>query len=116
MSKTAVNEVIQFLSILTLTGDLILIILALCLFLSFAFKNKINLSSKILDIFRNYGLGIALIAAAVATSGSLFFSEIAKFVPCKLCWYQRIFMYPQVILLLIANIKQDYNIKKYIFT
>ena len=42
--------------------------------------------------------GIAL----VATGGSLFFSEIEHFVPCKLCWFQRIAMYPLVLLALPA--------------
>lgn len=41
----------------------------------------------------------------VATLGSLFYSEIAGYTPCKLCWYQRILMYPQVIILGIAVLK-----------
>ena len=39
---------------------------------------------------------VALIVAVMAMCGSLYFSEILKFPPCVLCWYQRIFMYPQV--------------------
>jgi len=42
--------------------------------------------------------GIAL----VATGGSLFFSEVEHFFPCKLCWFQRIAMYPLVLLALPA--------------
>lgn len=38
----------------------------------------------------------------VATLGSLFFSDIMEFVPCTLCWYQRIAMYPLVIILLLG--------------
>jgi disulfide bond formation protein DsbB len=45
--------------------------------------------------------GIAL----VATGGSLFFSEIEHFVPCKLCWFQRIAMYPLVLLGLAAFLR-----------
>lgn len=45
------------------------------------------------------GLPIALLAATVATAGSLYYSEIAGFVPCRLCWIQRYFMYPLVPLL-----------------
>lgn len=37
----------------------------------------------------------------VATLGSLFYSEVAGYEACKLCWFQRIFMYPQVILLFV---------------
>lgn len=37
--------------------------------------------------------------ALLATVGSLYFSEIAGFLPCELCWYQRILMYPLVVIL-----------------
>ncbi len=43
----------------------------------------------------------------LATMGSLYFSEIRGYTPCELCWYQRIFMYPIVILLTAAIIKKD---------
>jgi disulfide bond formation protein DsbB len=49
----------------------------------------------------------ALIQAIIATSGSLYFSEIAHFPPCVLCWYQRIFMYPQVVILVVGILKKD---------
>lgn len=45
--------------------------------------------------------------AAIATAGSLYYSEIADFVPCRLCWFQRIAMYPLVGVLLIAAIRRD---------
>lgn len=59
------------------------------------------------------GLLLAFIISLIATSGSLFYSEVAGFVPCELCWFQRIFMYPQVILLGIALIKKEKNIIDY---
>ncbi|MBT4790669.1 MAG: disulfide bond formation protein B [Halobacteriovoraceae bacterium] len=40
--------------------------------------------------------------AAIATMGSLFFSEVMKFQPCVLCWYQRIAMYPLIVLFAIG--------------
>ncbi len=45
--------------------------------------------------------------AAVATAGSLFFSEVSQFIPCRLCWFQRIGMYPLAAILLIAAIRRD---------
>lgn len=48
------------------------------------------------------GAPLALVVAAVATSGSLWFSEVARFVPCTLCWWQRGLMYPLVPLLAAA--------------
>lgn len=46
--------------------------------------------------------------------GSLYFSEIKDFLPCDLCWFQRIFMYPLTILLGIAYFKDDVGITKYV--
>ena len=58
-------------------------------------------------------LFLAWLVALVAMAGSLFFSEIMKFLPCVLCWYQRIAMYPLVLLLFIALIKKDFVILPY---
>lgn len=51
--------------------------------------------------------------ALVAMVGSLIYSEIIGYEPCKLCWLQRIFMYSQVILLGMALFKKDYKIISY---
>jgi disulfide bond formation protein DsbB len=45
--------------------------------------------------------------ALIATLGSLYYSEIADFIPCKLCWYQRIAMYPLPVVLLVAAWRKD---------
>lgn len=58
----------------------------------------------------------ALIVSIAATVGSLFYSEVMNFVPCSLCWYQRIFMYPLPIILGIAVYFNEAVIKKYIFS
>lgn len=47
-------------------------------------------------------LALSTLVAAVATAGSLFFSLGLGLVPCELCWYQRILMYPLVVVLGIA--------------
>ena len=51
--------------------------------------------------------------AAAAMIGSLYFSEVAEFVPCKLCWYQRIAMYSLAVILLVAAVKRDHGVTKY---
>jgi disulfide bond formation protein DsbB len=61
-----------------------------------------------------YELWAAFVVAAIATGGSLFFSEIAHFVPCELCWYQRICMYPLSILTLFAAVHGDYRVARYL--
>ncbi|MBW7473170.1 disulfide bond formation protein B [Paenibacillus oenotherae] len=63
---------------------------------------------------REYTLYMAWIVAVVATLGSLYFSEVLEYIPCELCWYQRILMYPLSIILGIAVFKGDTSIKKYV--
>lgn len=54
------------------------------------------------DLAPATALGLAAGVAAVATAGSLYFSEVAGFIPCRLCWFQRGFMYPLVVILALA--------------
>ncbi|MCP3761572.1 disulfide oxidoreductase [Domibacillus sp. A3M-37] len=46
-------------------------------------------------------------ASLTAMLGSLYFSEIVGYEPCELCWYQRILMYPLVLILGIAVVRKD---------
>lgn len=98
--------VVRFLSVLTLAGG----IMALVLFFMLLFKPK----NKLTDWIEKNALILMFIVAFIAVCGSLFFSEIANWTPCKDCWFQRIFMYPQVILLAVALWKKDKNIAPYI--
>lgn len=59
------------------------------------------------DTFAGTELWIAFAIALAATLGSLFFSEYSDFIPCRLCWLQRIAMYPLVIILLVGAIRRD---------
>jgi disulfide bond formation protein DsbB len=62
-----------------------------------------------------YELWAAFVVAAIATGGSLFFSLIANFFPCELCWYQRICMYPLSILTLLMAWQSDNRAARYLF-
>ena len=50
---------------------------------------------------------VALLAAWIAMSGSLYFSEVAGFIPCTLCWYQRILMYPLALIIAVGILLPD---------
>ena len=52
-------------------------------------------------------LPLAFVVALTATLGSLYYSGIANFRPCRLCWWQRIMMYPMVPILGIATFRRD---------
>ncbi|RUL46521.1 MULTISPECIES: disulfide oxidoreductase [Lysinibacillus] len=50
------------------------------------------------------------LVSLVATLGSLYFSEVRQYEPCELCWYQRILMYPIVLLTTVAYIQKNVRI------
>lgn len=58
-------------------------------------------------------LPFAFLVAVAATVGSLYLSDVVGFIPCSLCWYQRIFMYPLAIILGIATLKNDLKVTRY---
>jgi disulfide bond formation protein DsbB len=62
----------------------------------------------------NKPLLFAWLSAIIATLGSLYFSEVLHFIPCTLCWYQRIFMYPLALILGIAFYRNDWKIYRYV--
>ncbi|MDT8859539.1 disulfide oxidoreductase [Alkalihalobacillus sp. MEB130] len=55
----------------------------------------------------------AWVTSLVATLGSLYFSQIRMYEPCTLCWYQRIVMYPLVIIFIIGILKKDASVALY---
>ncbi len=56
---------------------------------------------------------LAFAVALVATVGSLVYSEVIHFVPCRLCWFQRIAMYPLSVILLVGAIRKEAVVKYY---
>ena len=75
-----------------------------------------TLPASLLPLRNGVGQAALPLAFGVALTcmlGSLYMSEIAKFPPCELCWFQRIAMYPQVLLLGIAALRRDVLVKWY---
>ncbi|HEX9925150.1 MAG TPA: disulfide oxidoreductase [Anaerolineae bacterium] len=70
--------------------------------------------SKTVTFWSQYGPYLAFGTALTAMLGSLYYSEIAGFVPCTLCWYQRILMYPLTLIMLTGLIKQDEYLPTYV--
>ena len=68
--------------------------------------------NSVKKIFDKNVLYIAWIQAIAATAGSLIFSEVLGYAPCLLCWYQRIAMYPLVVIIAVGIILND---KKLVF-
>jgi len=99
----------QFLSFITVAAHVIIAggILYFLLFPQDRKKAIVNLLGKNV-------LLLSFMLSLIATLGSLFFSEVAGFEPCRLCWFQRIFMYPQTILLGLAWARHDEKIIDYV--
>lgn len=102
------TDVINFiLSILVLITQIGIVFI---LFLLVVDKNK---RSRIIKYIIDKALFLSLVIATVATLGSLYYSEIASFNPCNLCWFQRIFMYPLVVILGFGAYRGDDKVVDY---
>ena len=69
--------------------------------------------SEVIRAIDDAALWLAFLIALASTLGSLYFSEVANYVPCRLCWFQRIAMYPLSVILLIAALRRDTAIRWY---
>jgi len=52
-----------------------------------------------------FSLAGGALVAVIATAGSLYFSEVLGLVPCELCWFQRVLMYPLVLVVGVAALE-----------
>lgn len=68
-------------------------------------KKKIQNNIPVIDA--KFYLYIAWVLAVASLVGSLYYSEIKNYTPCSLCWYQRILMYPLVLIIAVGILKKD---------
>jgi disulfide bond formation protein DsbB len=85
---------------------LLVIVVALAVLALFVPEVR-NVLAELVHAVGPSALWLAFVVALVATLGSLFLSEYSDFIPCRLCWFQRIAMYPLVVVLLGAAIRRD---------
>jgi disulfide bond formation protein DsbB len=105
------DAVLLFLSSLALLGQIALAVWLIAV----AGRNRTKwLRRWIVDSFGDSAVTIALALSIVAVGGSLYLSEVAHFIPCKLCWYQRIAMYPLPVLLATAAVRRRRDVHFYV--
>jgi len=91
----------------------IIVIQAICLLLVFTLIFNKKKDNKFLSFFGKNAFLFGFIVSFGAVVFSLIYSNIIGFAPCELCWIQRIFLYPQVVLFGLALIKKDNSIIDY---
>jgi disulfide bond formation protein DsbB len=103
----SVRATTNFFLVLTLVADAVVVAGAL---LGMAALVSKRARARALDVARFVGpqaVLVAWIVAIVTMLGSLYYSEHAGYLPCELCWYQRILMYPLVIVLGVGWLRRD---------
>jgi disulfide bond formation protein DsbB len=107
------HNTIVLLSVLGVIGQVLIAIMILVGLLALiGVRGPLNAIRRLLW---GWELWAAFVVAAIATGGSLFFSQIANFPPCELCWFQRICMYPLSILTLEMAWRNDNRAARYLF-
>jgi disulfide bond formation protein DsbB len=106
-------DVIQLLSVLTLFSNFFVVVV-IGAFVLHRFFRVSRPWKKITAKIGSYSILAALIVSLTATLGSLYLSESRGFEPCKLCWIQRIFMYPIPILLGVSMYKNLKDVYYYV--
>ena len=106
MNKEAVQLFSAILALATLAGGVV------TLWATFLGGTQ-QWAENLLHQVRTSGLWLICMITTGAMVGSLYFSESVGYAPCKLCWYQRIFMYSIAIISFVAAIRKDNNIARY---
>jgi len=102
----SVQMFVALLAVAAILGTVVLL-------LSHLLAGRVALADAILDQVRDAGLWLVFTLTGTSMLGSLYFSEVAHYAPCKLCWYQRIAMYSLAIVFLVAAIRKDKAIAPY---
>jgi disulfide bond formation protein DsbB len=104
------NAVTTGLAALAVLTQVVLAIIAVIAVAALFFAPARRVLVEIRDTLLGGELWAAWAFALVATLGSLYFSQVANFVPCELCWFQRIAMYPMVVILLVSALRRDIRV------
>ncbi len=104
MTVTTLHDTFAVMAIVALVGSLSMVAAKLIPTVT---------SVRYLDALYRVQVPLAALVAVTATCGSLWFSEVELWTPCRFCWFQRIFMFSSAVILTIAAIRRDRGIKWY---
>ena len=92
--RDALQRFFAMLSLALLAGTVVVLVARLL-------HGRASWATTVVEGFRPFALPLAAAVTATSTVGSLYFSEVANYTPCILCWYQRTMMYPLGIVLTV---------------
>jgi disulfide bond formation protein DsbB len=97
----------NFFLVLTIVADVAVVLVALLGLSALVSRGGRAAWGSLARLVGPQGVLLAWIVALVTTAGSLYYSEHLGFIPCELCWYQRILMYPLVFVLGVGWLRRD---------
>ncbi len=90
-------------------GTLLMQLGTVALLFVFFMRSRVPLFNDIVEQVGSWGMWAATALTLVGLVMTLYYSDVLGFEPCPLCWWQRIFLYPQLILLGMALLKERYR-------
>ncbi|NBV77307.1 disulfide bond formation protein B [bacterium] len=74
---------------------------------AYTLRNRVPACLVLVLLIGSWGVRKAFAVSFVASALTLYYSEVLGFIPCGLCWFERIFLYPQVVITGIALLRKD---------
>ena len=105
--QKVIDAVVTALAALAVVAQILLVLVILLALASLVVPGARRALVRLRDSIAGTELWLAWGVALIATLGSLWFSEYANYLPCRLCWFQRIAMYPLAIVLLVGALRRD---------
>lgn len=103
---------VETINYLLALGVLALQIFTVAFFVLYAMRKRPDFGGAAAFIGR-WGMWVAFLASFIASALTLFYSEVLGIEPCPLCWWQRVFLYSQVVLFGVALWKRSATIAGY---
>lgn len=104
---------VENLNLILSAGTLLLQLATIALLAAYLLRHRYAPCAWAVSLIGEWGLWKAFAIAFAGSLLTLYYSEVLHFIPCGLCWLQRVFLYPQVVLLGVALWKRDKNIALY---
>jgi disulfide bond formation protein DsbB len=104
-----------FFAVLTVIANAVVLVVVVSWALGKGWAPAARLVPALRGTIGSTAIYLAWGVAVVSTLGSLYYSEVANFPPCDLCWYQRIAMYPLAVILGIAAFRDDVAVRWYVW-